>query len=47
MFKIELKIGGVKVNTYQKVENLLYNYQDFKKVVEEKQMLRDLKNIPK
>ena len=29
---------------YQKMENLLYNYQDFKKVVEEKQMLRDLKS---
>ena len=29
---------------YQKVEKLLYNYQGFKKMVEEKQMSSDLKS---
>lgn len=34
------------MNTYQKVEKLLYNYQDLKKVVEEKEKFGGLDNIP-
>ena len=34
------------MNTYQKVEKLLYNYQDLKKVVEEKEKSGGLDNIP-
>ena len=45
MFKIELKIGGVGVNTYQKVENLLYNYQDFKKSCWRKTNVKGLKKL--
>ena len=36
----------MRVNTYQKIENLLYNYQDFKKVVEEKEKSGEVDNIP-
>lgn len=34
------------MNTYQKVEKLLYSYQDLKKVVEEKEKTGGLDNIP-
>lgn len=34
------------MNTYQKVEKLLYSYQDLKKVVEEKQIFGGVDSIP-
>ena len=34
------------MNTYQKVEKLLYSYQDLKKVVEEKEKIGGIDSIP-